>query len=79
LDLKTGYNGGLFRHDDEVDNLQLDDSWTTFFNTVGSYDFRDEVNVDVLGHIFEKSVGELERLRGGQASRRVRAGNLLYA
>ncbi len=63
LDLKTGYNGGLFKHDDEVDNLQLDDSWTNFFNTVGSYDFRDEVNVDVLGHLFEKSVGELERLR----------------
>jgi hypothetical protein len=65
LDLKTGYNGGLFKYDNEVDNLQLDDSWTTFFNTVGSYDFRDEVNVDVLGHLFEKSVGELERLRAG--------------
>jgi hypothetical protein len=63
LDLKTGYNGGLFRHDPEVDDLQLDDGWTNFFHTVGGYDFRDEVNVDVLGHLFERSVGELERLR----------------
>ena len=30
---------------------------------VGNYDFRDEVNVEVLGHIFEKSIGELEELR----------------
>jgi hypothetical protein len=63
LALATGYNGGLFRQDDEVDNLQLEDDWTNFFNTIAKYDFRDEVNVDVLGHIFEKSIGELERLR----------------
>ena len=34
-----------------------------FFHTISTYDFRDEVNVDVLGHIFEKSVAELEKLR----------------
>ena len=65
LALSEGYNGGLFRHDPEVDDLQLDDSWTNFFKTIGTYDFRDEVNVDVLGHLFEKSVGELEKLRTG--------------
>jgi hypothetical protein len=63
LDLDKGYNGGLFRHDPAVDDLQLDDQWTQFFRTVGSYDFRDEVNVDVLGHLFEKSIGELEGIR----------------
>ncbi len=57
------YDGGLFEEDKEVDNLQLEDGWTDFFNTVAKYDFRDEVNVDVLGHIFEKSIGELEHLR----------------
>ncbi|MBI3839782.1 MAG: N-6 DNA methylase [Planctomycetia bacterium] len=63
FDLKTGYDGGLFEHDDEVDNLQLEDRWTHFFNTIGGYDFRDEVNVEVLGHIFEKSITELEKMR----------------
>ncbi|MBI1902450.1 MAG: N-6 DNA methylase [Planctomycetia bacterium] len=58
-----GYNGGLFRHDPEVDDLQLDDSWTSFFRNVGTFDFRDEVNVEVLGRLFERSIGELERLR----------------
>ncbi len=58
------FNGNLFKHDPDVDDLQLDDDpWTNFFNTIGSYDFRDEINVDVLGHLFEKSIGELEQLR----------------
>ncbi|MBN1344873.1 MAG: N-6 DNA methylase [Phycisphaerae bacterium] len=65
LELESGYDGGLFRHDPDVDELQLDDDWTDFFREVGGYDFRDEVNVDVLGHLFEKSVTELERLRQG--------------
>jgi hypothetical protein len=63
--IQTGYDGGLFAHDDEVDNLQLDDDWTEFFRAVGRYDFRDEVNVEVLGHLFEKSVAEIEKLRVG--------------
>jgi hypothetical protein len=60
-----GYNGGLFRHDPEVDDLQLSDEWTGFFKEVSTYDFRDEVDVDVLGHLFERSITELERLRAG--------------
>lgn len=65
LALPTGYNGGLFRHDPEVDDLQLTDDWTNFFVGVGGYDFRDEVNVEVLGHFFERSISEIERLRTG--------------
>lgn len=57
------FNGGLFRADPAVDNLELDDKWTHFFSRVESYDFRDEINVDVLGHLFEKSITELEKLR----------------
>ena len=58
-----GYNGGLFARNADVDDLQLEDEWTNFFHTISTYDFRDEVNVDVLGHIFENSVAELEKLR----------------
>ncbi len=59
------YNGGLFRTDEDVDNLDLDDEWTNFFKDIGSYDFRHEVNVDVLGNLFEKSVNDLENIRRG--------------
>lgn len=65
IHLKYGYNGGLFRHDPLVDDLDLNDDWTLFFKQVGDYDFRDEVNVDVLGHLFERSVTELEKMRSG--------------
>ena len=58
-----GFNGGLFRDDPLVDNLELDDKFTHFFDRVSEYGFRDEINVDVLGHIFERSVTELEKLR----------------
>ncbi len=63
--LEVGFNGGLFKEDPRVDDLQLDDDWTEFFKRVGDYDFRDEVNVEVLGHLFEKSVAEIEKLRTG--------------
>lgn len=59
------YNGGLFRDDPAVDNLELDDTWTDFFKEIGSYNFYDEVNVDILGHLFERSVNDLERIRLG--------------
>lgn len=65
LDLDAGYDGGLFAHDPDVDDLELEDEWTDFFRSVGKYDFCDEVNVEVLGHLFEKSVTELEKLRAG--------------
>jgi len=65
IDVEDGYNGGLFR-ESAVDDLDLpDEPWTNFFNRIGEYDFRDEVNLDVLGHLFEKSITELEKLRQG--------------
>jgi len=63
--LARGYDGLLFERDTEVDDLQLDDEWTHFFRLIGTYDFRDEVNVEVLGHLFERSVSELEKIRQG--------------
>jgi len=68
------YNGGLFAPH-AVDQLELPDTpWTTFFNTISTYDFADEVNLDVLGHLFERSITELEKLKesglfGGDAEK----------
>jgi len=59
------YNGGLFKEDPEVDDLELDDNNTNFFKVIGSYDFHDEINVEVLGHLFERSVHDIERIRYG--------------
>ncbi len=56
------YNGGLFKSG-PADDLELDDQWTHFFNHIAGYDFADEVNLDVLGHLFERSITELEKLK----------------
>ena len=57
------YDGELFKKDPDVDDLQLDDDWTDFFKAVGDYDFAHTINVDVLGHIFEKSINDIEKIR----------------
>jgi len=57
------YNGGLFREDEDIDKLDLDDDWTDFFKTVGDYDFAHTIDVDVLGHLFEKSIKDIEKIR----------------
>ncbi len=60
------FNGGLFADDPEIDALDLDDDpWTEGFKGFGAYDFSEEVNVEVLGHLFERSITELEKLRIG--------------
>lgn len=57
------YNGGLFAPH-AVDEIELPDTpWTNFFNSISNYDFADEVNLDVLGHLFERSITELEKLK----------------
>lgn len=57
------YNGGLFRTDDIIDGLTLPDAICEGFKTLGEYDFASEVSVTVLGHIFEQSIADVERLQ----------------
>lgn len=62
----TAYNGNLFKPDPSIDELDLDDEpWTQGLRSFGEFDFSEEVNVEVLGHLFERSVTELEKLRVG--------------
>lgn len=62
----TAYNGGLFADDPEINGLELAEArWTNAFASFGQYDFSEEVNVEVLGHLFERSITELEKLRVG--------------
>ncbi len=57
------YNGGLFRIDEVIDGLTLPDAICEGFKTLGEYDFASEVSVTVLGHIFEQSIADVERLQ----------------
>ena len=57
------YNGGLFRPDTTINALSLPDDICEGFKTLGEYDFASEVSVTVLGHIFEQSIADVERLQ----------------
>ncbi|MGA7949880.1 MAG: N-6 DNA methylase [Thiobacillaceae bacterium] len=57
------YNGGLFALDPALDSLPISDDCCAMFQALGEYDFADDVSVTVLGHIFEQSVSDLEKLK----------------
>jgi methylase of polypeptide subunit release factors len=72
------YNGGLFALDPALDALQVPDEVCAHFKELGDYDYRPArevadaaegtavrsvIDVDILGHIFEQSITDLERLR----------------
>ncbi len=57
------YNGGLFADDEVLDNLKIDDE-LLYKHTLqlSNYDFGSEVDVNILGHIFEHSLNEIEEI-----------------
>lgn len=57
------YNGGLFRSDPVINDLSLSDDICLGFRKIGEYDFASEVSVTILGHIFEQSISDVERLQ----------------
>ena len=57
------YNGGLFADDTELDNLNVSNDLCEGFKKIGDYDFDSDVSVNILGHIFEQSISDLEELK----------------
>jgi hypothetical protein len=70
LGLATGYNGGLFRPDDVLDRLSINDSVIRALTNLSSYNFDQDLGVTILGHIFEQSITDLEDIRGKVAKSR---------
>lgn len=67
------YDGGLFARDDVLDGLVIkDDIWKQLIS-LNKYDFESELNVNILGHIFEQSISDIEsfkaELLGAQAEK----------
>ncbi len=58
------YNGGLFAPDEILDNIKIDDE-LLYKHTLNlsNYDFESEVSVNILGHIFEHSLTEIENIQ----------------
>lgn len=57
------YNGGLFKPDEVLDNITIsDDVLLEHTKRLSTYDFESEVDVNILGHIFENSLSEIEEV-----------------
>lgn len=56
------YNGGLFAHDAELENLNVSDELLRQFKTLYEYDFDNDIGTPVLGHIFEQSIADLDEI-----------------
>ncbi|NER13498.1 N-6 DNA methylase [Leptobacterium flavescens] len=55
------YNGGLFKPDPILDSLLIDnDLLYKHTDTLQTYNFESQVDVNILGHIFENSLNEIE-------------------
>tara|TARA_R110002049_G_scaffold101964_3_gene247251 strand:+ start:11390 stop:14584 length:3195 start_codon:yes stop_codon:yes gene_type:complete len=55
------YNGGLFKEDKTLDGLEIDsDLLYKHTSKLAAYDFESQVDVNILGHIFENSLNEIE-------------------
>lgn len=57
------YDGGLFAEDPEFESIEPDNDTCRLFEVIARYDFREDVSVEVLGHIFEQSISDLEEIR----------------
>jgi hypothetical protein len=70
------YNGGLFAHDDLLDRRKVPDEVCKGLDRLAAYEYRppaldDEIaagkapkfiDVEILGHIFEQSISDLEHV-----------------
>ncbi len=58
------FNGGLFKEDAELNSLHIkDNQLTEIINFVASYDFQSQLDVNILGHIFEQSINDIEEFQ----------------
>ena len=58
------YNGGLFQPDEVLDNISIDNELLAIHTLrLSEYDFETDVDVNILGHIFEHSLGEIENVQ----------------
>ncbi len=63
LGIPDGYNGELFKEDEALNRLKINDEICRKFVELGKYDFSEDLSVNILGHIFEQSISDLENLK----------------
>lgn len=58
------FNGGLFRKDELLENLVVKDfRLKEFMDFLNQYDYQNQLNINILGHIFEQSISDIEGIK----------------
>jgi len=57
------FNGGLFTDDKPLNDLNIKDEILKELIKISDYDFESELNVNILGHIFEQSISDIEEMK----------------
>ncbi len=57
------FNGGLFKENKELNELIIKDEFLLELIKLSKYDFESDLNINILGHIFEQSLTDIEELR----------------
>jgi hypothetical protein len=70
------YNGGLFAEDEFIDSLAVPDTVCAGFKLLSDYEYGSSadtdaplVDVDILGHVFEQSISDLEEMQNAIAGK----------
>lgn len=63
LGIPRGYNGGLFARDEVLDGLRVSDDALIAVADMSKYNFAEDLSVNILGHIFEQSITDLEEVK----------------
>ncbi len=70
------YNGGLFKADAYIDRLIVPDSICERFKNLAEYEYgkavdtdKGLIDVEILGHVFEQSIADLEEMQNALAGR----------
>ena len=64
-----GYNGGLFATDEILDTILISDNLLqNYIPTLSKYDYDTEIDVNILGHIFEHSLNDIEEIQAELSS-----------
>ncbi len=60
------FNGGLFASDDVFNDIKIETKLLEkLINFLRLYHFKNDISVNILGHIFEQSITDLEALKAG--------------
>ncbi|WP_394202479.1 Eco57I restriction-modification methylase domain-containing protein [Marinagarivorans algicola] len=69
------YNGGLFKPDETLDSLKISDYvLETNILKLTKYDFNSEIDVNILGHIFENSLNDIDAVKTKLAGKEIDIG-----